>query len=99
MAGATPEGVATTGPGYALYRFGAYPAMTEAEQGSVQGEVYLVTEEHRGRLDAFEGCPELYHRARVRLADGSSAEAYLVRRDRVIGCARIGGGNWHEETR
>ncbi len=77
MRGARFCGIARTRPGYALYQHGAYPALAEGA-GAVQGELWLVSDELLGRLDDFEGCPELYQRGEVELSDGSRAVAYLV---------------------
>src|SRR5262245_61460844 len=70
---------ASTESGYHLRMVGAYPALVRAEGGgSVQGELYGVRHEHLGRLDVFEGCPDLYQRATILLTDGTAAEAYVM---------------------
>ncbi len=70
-----------------LYEEG-YPALVElpgvddsSVDRGVDGETYLVTAEHLARLDEFEGCPHLYQRKRIRLADKSEADAYVISPD------------------
>lgn len=94
MFGADFEGVGTTRPGYALFRFGDYPAMVAVGVGAVVGELYAVDRDHLARLDEFEDCPRLYQRRAVELSDGSLAEAYTVTGDRVRAHEVIEGGWW-----
>jgi gamma-glutamylaminecyclotransferase len=93
MRGATFEGSVVTMTGYALYDLGEYPALVADGDGVVEGEVYLVTGDHLAELDRYEGCPELYRRELVRLADCSLAEAYVMPGS-VAGHRKIPGGVW-----
>ena len=94
MRGAIFEGSIATGPGYALYDLGDYPALAADEDGVVEGEVYLVTAEHLAELDHYEGYPGLYGRDFVPLADGSLAEAYVMPLSALSGRRKIAGGAW-----
>lgn len=78
LAGAAFLGRAQTAPGYTLYRVGVYPGLAPGGQGVVVGELYGVAPEAFRRLDEFEGCPWLYERGRVQLADGRWAHTYLI---------------------
>jgi gamma-glutamylaminecyclotransferase len=90
--GARFEATATTGPGYALYDLGPYPALVTGGDGAVHGELYWVTPDHLAQLDQYEG-PE-YAREQVLLADGSRAEAYVMAPSGVRGRPHVAGGLW-----
>jgi len=94
MAGARYEGAAGTAPGFALFRVGAYPAMARSARGHVRGELYAVNDDLLERLDEFEGCPDLYERAKIELSDGSEAFAYVMDPTRVQGLPPMDGGSW-----
>ena len=65
-------GAATTVPPCALY-VDDYPYLNpDVPTGPVVGEVYEVTPELLLRLDAFEGVPILYQRARLAVDVGGS---------------------------
>jgi gamma-glutamylaminecyclotransferase len=94
MGSATFERAAATAPAYSLYDFGAYPALVQGGDGVVVGELYRVSDAELTRLDEFEGCPELYQRVLVDLDDGTQAFSYVMAAERLIGCARIPGGDF-----
>ena len=94
LLGASLEGETRTMPNYRLVRHGDYPALVEGGSAAVSGEVYRVGVELLERLDVFEGCPELYQRGRVLLADGSDALAYLITPALAATCPEIPGGQW-----
>jgi gamma-glutamylaminecyclotransferase len=94
LAGARFLGEARTASGYALYRAGPYPALTLGGAARVHGELYAVTREHFRRLDEFEGCPWLYERGRVQLADGRWVAAYLIPETRQAECDECLGESW-----
>jgi len=81
LAGARFLGPAITEPRYTLLHLGPYPGMREGGTGSIVGELYEVDDELLASLDDFEGHPELYRRARIRLRDGEQAEGYLLASD------------------
>jgi gamma-glutamylcyclotransferase (GGCT)/AIG2-like uncharacterized protein YtfP len=94
MRGAAFDGVARTANGFRLVSQGDYPALAAGGQGSVEGEVYRVSEALLAELDVFEGCPDLYQRDRIALADGSSAETYRIVAERAETLDEIAGGRW-----
>jgi gamma-glutamylcyclotransferase (GGCT)/AIG2-like uncharacterized protein YtfP len=94
LAGAAFLGAAQTAPGYSLYRVGAYPGLALGGHAAVTGELYGVARAAFRRLDEFEGCPWLYERGRVHLADGRSAHAYLIPDGRRSECDECLGGTW-----
>jgi gamma-glutamylcyclotransferase (GGCT)/AIG2-like uncharacterized protein YtfP len=94
MEGAVFECTVRTAVGFRLILFGAYPALVEGGEGSVEGEVYLVSAALIEELDVFEGCPDLYQRARVLLEDGTQAETYRMGREKTVGSAEISDGRW-----
>jgi gamma-glutamylaminecyclotransferase len=77
LRGAVFLGEVRTAPRYRLVLYGAYPALTRGDS-AVAGELYRVDEAKLARLDDFEGCPDLYRRDRVELADGRHVVAYLL---------------------
>jgi gamma-glutamylaminecyclotransferase len=61
---------------YRLLVFGSYPALSADGEQEIHGELYLVDEATLADLDVFEG--EAYCRSSVALADGRTAQAYLL---------------------
>lgn len=80
MKGARFEGTSSVRGHRLLLYEDSYPALCADPDGSgtVQGEVYLITEMQLKKLDAFEDVPTLYQRTLVTLSDGRLAFAYLV---------------------
>jgi gamma-glutamylaminecyclotransferase len=91
---AAREGPAVTAQGYRLVLQGSYPALVPGAGGSVRGEVYRVSAELLARLDAFEGCPELYERHEVALADGTTALCYAIDEERARRCSELDSDEW-----
>lgn len=87
-------GEARTAPGYALYRAGPYPALAVGGAARVRGELYAVPGASFCRLDEFEGCPWLYERGRIQLADGRWVAAYLIPEARQAECDECLGESW-----
>ncbi|MCA1962184.1 MAG: gamma-glutamylcyclotransferase [Desulfomonile sp.] len=90
-------GEARTEPAYMLVSLGSIPAMTRGGTTSVKGEVFEIPDDVLDALDRLEGHPDWYERTTIRLADGSSAEAYLMEPSKVEGCLVIASGDWREE--
>jgi gamma-glutamylaminecyclotransferase len=85
---------AHTRPAFDLFDLGSFPAMATNGRTAISGELYDLDDQVLERLDVFEGCPRLYQREFVALADGTHAEAYVMLR-RVVGHApRIAHGSW-----
>jgi len=83
-----------TAPRYQLYRISWYPGMVE-EEGSVEGEVYSVSDECLAHLDQYEGVPTLFRRGEVELEDGTTAISYFFNMP-VGGRQRVKNNNWIE---
>jgi gamma-glutamylcyclotransferase (GGCT)/AIG2-like uncharacterized protein YtfP len=85
---------AETLPAYELVLIDYFPAMLEGGQTRVCGELYRVDGETLARLDALEEVPHYYIRARIALADGQSADTYVMPRERARGAVRIPSGSF-----
>jgi gamma-glutamylcyclotransferase (GGCT)/AIG2-like uncharacterized protein YtfP len=95
LAGARFVHEASTEPRFTLYDLGPYPAMTCGGTTSVAGELYEVDLVMLEALDRFEGCPTLYARAEILLADGTTAHAYLFPVERIRDVRVITDGRWN----
>lgn len=85
---------ARTVPGHTLVDLDFYPVLLVGGQVSVVGELYGISRELRFKLDVHHQCPALFRRVRVKLADGSEAETYVMDDDKVRGKRRLRGGSW-----
>lgn len=94
LAKARLVGEATTKPEFELRDLGGYPALVHGGGQAVAGEVYEVDEPTLVRLDRLEGHPRFYRRSRITLADGATAETYLLLRHQVDGRPTIPAGSW-----
>ncbi len=89
-------GPALTAAAYQLVSLGPYPALLVGGGERVAGEVYEICRNTLNRLDELEGHPDLYLRSEVLLADGSTAVAYLLPRERAAGARIVPGGRWRD---
>jgi len=80
-------------PGACLHDLGPFP-MAVLGEGSIQGELYGVSEADLAALDRFEGAPRLYQRHWLNLADGRSAWVYLGQPHQVRHVAPLASGYW-----
>jgi gamma-glutamylcyclotransferase (GGCT)/AIG2-like uncharacterized protein YtfP len=91
------QGARCLGPavleGASLHDLGPFP-MAIAAQGRVIGELYAVDAAALPGLDAFEGCPRLYQRHWLTLADGRQAWVYLGQPRQVRHSPRLRDGEW-----
>jgi gamma-glutamylcyclotransferase (GGCT)/AIG2-like uncharacterized protein YtfP len=62
--------------------------------GSACGTLYTVEDATHAALDRLEGHPSYHRRASIMLADGSSAQAYLLPTGHVDGRPTIDSGGW-----
>ena len=76
-------GEARTLPAYDFVLIDYYPALIPGGSRAIQGELYEVDAATLAALDALEEVPALYVRERITLADGQSAETYLLPRERA----------------
>jgi gamma-glutamylaminecyclotransferase len=88
-----------TAPTFALHDLGAFPGMVDGGVHAVVGEVYEVDDSTLAALDRLEGHPRFYRRAQITLADGESAETYLLRPAQVKGCPLVESGSWRGHRR
>jgi gamma-glutamylcyclotransferase (GGCT)/AIG2-like uncharacterized protein YtfP len=94
LEGAEFVGTALTEPAFELVDLGPYAALVPGGSTSVAGEVYVADLAIRARIDCERQVPLLFDRAKVRLADGTEAEAYTMSVDKVRGKRRLRHGNW-----
>lgn len=94
-------GAAMTPPRFTLHDLGAFPAMIEGGEHAIVGEVYEVDQATLTALDRLEGHPRFYRRMPIALADGSSAETYVLTRAQVVGRPVVSTGSWraHRKAR
>lgn len=93
LEGATKLGPATTKAAYRLVDLGPYAALIPG-QYAIEGELYEVDLEMRGRIDVVKEHPVLFQRQRVDLADGTEADAYLMKSNAVVGKKRLHVTSW-----
>jgi gamma-glutamylaminecyclotransferase len=94
LADAKLVGAAITKPVFALADLGPFPAMVEGGDSAVRGEVYEVERPTLARLDVLEGHPRFYRRRRLVLADGTTAETYVLSPEQAAGRPTISSGDW-----
>jgi gamma-glutamylcyclotransferase (GGCT)/AIG2-like uncharacterized protein YtfP len=94
LEGAVLVGLSRTPPAYHLVELLSYPALVPGGRLEVVGELYRVPRELLLRLDVLKEVPRLFDRGRIRLSDGSTAEAYLMTLDQVVGMRRLRTGDW-----
>ncbi len=96
LGGAALAGVASTEPAFELVDLGPYAALVPGGSTSVVGELYEIDLETRARIDRERQVPLLFERIRIRLSDGSDAEAYVMGTDKVRGRRRLRHGDWRK---
>ena len=97
--GALFHGAVATEPAYELVVLGAYPALVPGGHTAVECEVYGIEPAWLAVLDDYEGHPDFFRRAHVRLQGGLLAQAYLLRPEQVCGRPRILAGSWRAHRR
>ena len=63
---------------------------------SVAGELYAVDQPTLLAIDVARQVPVLFKRVRIRLADGSEAESYVMDADQVRGRRKLHHGDWRK---
>lgn len=96
LANAESLGPAVTEALYQLVELNVYAALVPDGRVAVHGEVYAVDLETRRKIDVSRQVPILFQRAKIRLADGSEAETYLMTADQVRGKRRLAHGDWRK---
>jgi len=84
--------------GMSLFDLGPFPMAIPGE-GRVAGEVFAVPWAALADLVAFEGCPRLYQRHWLCLADGREAWVYLGQPRQVRHVNRLPDGQWRGDSR
>ena len=92
--GRTRLGASTTEAAFHLVDLGPWAALVAGGPTAVAGELYLVDQKTLIAIDVVHQVPVLFKRARIRLADGSEAESYVMEADQVRGRRRLGHGDW-----
>jgi gamma-glutamylcyclotransferase (GGCT)/AIG2-like uncharacterized protein YtfP len=96
LANAELVGPAQTEPLYQLVELNVYAALIPDGKVAVHGELYAVDLETRREIDVKRQVPILFQRAKIRLADGSDAETYLMNAEQVRGKRRLAHGDWRK---
>ncbi len=96
LGGAPRVGRVRTEAAYTLVDLGVYGALLERGNAAVSGELYLIDRKQRFELDVKKECPVLFQRIKVRLEDGTEAEAYAMREEQVRGKRRLSHGDWRQ---
>ncbi len=68
--------------------------MVAGGEHAIAGVVYAVDGDTLASLDRLEGVPRFYQRTPIPLADGTTAETYLLARAQVEGRPVIANGCW-----
>jgi gamma-glutamylaminecyclotransferase len=96
LANAELIGPAVTEPLFQLVELNVYAVLIPDGKVAVHGELYATDLETRRRIDVARQVPILFQRARIRLADGSEVETYLMNPDQVRGKRRLAHGDWRK---
>jgi len=86
--------MASTPPAFYLVEVAPYAALVRGGSTSVTGELYEVDLATRRVIDVERQVPQLFTRETIELADGTSADAYLLTSEQVRGRRRLGHGDW-----
>lgn len=94
LAGARFLRMASTPPVFYLVEVAPYAALVRGGATSVTGELYEADLATRRALDVERQVPVLFTRETIELADGTSADAYLLTSEQVRGRRRLAHGDW-----
>jgi gamma-glutamylcyclotransferase (GGCT)/AIG2-like uncharacterized protein YtfP len=86
--------MASTPPAFHLVEAAPYAALVRGGVTSVTGELYEVDLATRRVIDVERQVPLLFTRETIELADGTSADTYLLTSDQVRGRRRLAHGDW-----
>lgn len=81
-------GKAKTKPEFTMIKLEYFPALVRVGNSSIEGELYLVSENRLRLLDSIERNPDLYRREVIVMDDGTEAYAYLL--------PIVQSGNWRD---
>lgn len=85
---------ASTPPEFSLVEVAPYAALVRGGATSVTGELYEVDLATRRVIDVERQVPLLFTRETIELADGTSADTYLLTSEQVRGRRRLAHGDW-----
>jgi gamma-glutamylcyclotransferase (GGCT)/AIG2-like uncharacterized protein YtfP len=94
LAGAHFLRMVSTAPAFYLVEVSPYAALVRGGATSVTGELYEVDLATRRVIDVERQVPQLFTRETIELADGTSADTYLLTSDQVRGRRRLAQGDW-----
>src|SRR5688572_5471222 len=94
LAGARFVRIASTPPEFLLVEVAPYAALVRGGTTAVTGELYEVDATTQRKLDKEREVPQLFTRETIELADGTSADSYLLTMDQVRGRRRLAHGDW-----
>jgi len=97
LSGARFLGEVATSAGFELRDLESFPGMVKGT-GSVQGELYVVSQEVLPVLDALEGHPDRFWRTTIKLVDGRVVQAYLLTDSLSRGRPVIENGDWRARS-
>lgn len=86
--------MASTPPLFHLVEVAPYAALVRGGSSSVTGELYEVDLATRRIIDVERQVPLLFTRETIALADGTSADTYLLTSEQVRGRRRLAHGDW-----
>jgi gamma-glutamylcyclotransferase (GGCT)/AIG2-like uncharacterized protein YtfP len=84
---------ARTDAAFTLVDMGDYPALVEAGDTVVTGEIYAVDEALLADLDEYEEAPAVYQRRTLRV-EGHDVVTYVLPERLAAGMPAIAGGDW-----
>lgn len=84
---------ARTEAAFTLIDMGPYPALVEAGDTAVVGEIYLVDEALLAELDEYEEAPAVYQRRALRVEE-HDVVTYVLPERLAVGQPRIASGDW-----
>ena len=99
LKGALHLGPAATPAVYHLVELNGFPALVRGGRREVRGELYAIDASMLRHIDVKKEHPILFRRDTIALADGSSAEAYLMEDRQVRGRRRLKVADWRERFR
>jgi gamma-glutamylcyclotransferase (GGCT)/AIG2-like uncharacterized protein YtfP len=94
--GRTRLGECNTEPAFHLVDLGPWAALVAGGSTAVAGELYSVDLPTLVAIDVALQVPVLFKRARIRMADGSEADAYAMDADQVRGRRKLHHGDWRK---
>src|SRR5688500_13604705 len=96
LTNASLVGVVSTAAAFHLVDVVRSAALVRGGASAVSGVLYLVGLQTRRAIDIERQVPILFTRESIELADGTAADAYLLRSEQVRGRRRLAHGDWKQ---